>query len=54
MLGADNVYKIKLRQSGYRLVYRVLDDVVVVTVIAVGKRERNEAYKKALKRLDAE
>ena len=54
VLGSDNVYKIKLRQSGYRLVYQVLDDVVVVTVLAVGKRERNEAYKKALKRLDAE
>ena len=54
VLGADNVYKIKLRQSGYRLVYQVLDDVVVVTVLAVGKRERNEAYKKALKRLDVE
>ena len=54
VLGADNVYKIKLRQSGYRLVYQVLDDVVVVTVLAVGKRERNEAYKKALKRLNAE
>ena len=54
VLGVDNVYKIKLRQSGYRLVYQVLDDVVVVTVLAVGKRERNEAYKKALKRLDAE
>ena len=54
VLGSDNVYKIKLRQSGYRLVYQVLDDVVVFTVLAVGKRERNEAYKKALKRLDAE
>lgn len=31
VLGADNVYKIKLRQSGYRLVYQVLDDVVFVS-----------------------
>lgn len=54
VLGAENVYKIKLRQSGYRLVYQVNDDVVVVTVLAIGKRERNEAYKKAIKRLDAE
>ncbi|MCW8108980.1 type II toxin-antitoxin system RelE/ParE family toxin [Alteromonas ponticola] len=51
--GADNVYKVKLRQSGYRLVYQVKDEVIIVTVLAVGKRERNEAYKKALKRLDA-
>ena len=53
-MGAENVYKIKLRQSGYRLVYQVRDDIVIVTVLAVGKRERNEAYKKALKRLDAD
>ena len=44
-------YKIKLRAAGFRLVYQVKDDVVVVEVIAVGKRERNEAYKAAAKRL---
>ena len=49
--GADNLYKIKLRQSGYRLVYEVQDDVVIVTVLAVGKRERNEVYKNAIKRV---
>ena len=43
--GGDNLYKIKLRQSGYRLVYKVEDDVVVVTVFAVGKRERGEVYR---------
>lgn len=42
--GGDNLYKIKLRQSGYRLVYKVEDDVVVVTVLAVGKRARGEVY----------
>ncbi|MGB5444285.1 MAG: type II toxin-antitoxin system RelE/ParE family toxin [Psychromonas sp.] len=50
--GSDNIYKIKLRQSGYRLVYQVKDDVVIVIVLAVGKRERNEVYKKATKRLN--
>ena len=49
--GADSLYKIKLRQSGYRLVYEVQDDVVIVTVLAVGKRERNEVYKNAIKRV---
>ena len=49
--GADNMYKIKLRQSGYRLVYKVEDDIVIVTVLAVGKRERSDVYNKALKRL---
>ena len=45
-------YKIKLLKAGYRLVYRVDDDRIVVIVIAVGKRERNEAYKTAAGRLD--
>lgn len=39
-----NCYKIKLRQSGYRLVYYVDNAKVTVTVIAVGKRNKNEIY----------
>ena len=35
-------YKIKLRSDGYRLIYRVEDDVVVVLVIAVGRRDRKK------------
>ena len=50
--GADHMYKIKLRQSGYRLVYKVEDDIIVVTVLAVGKRERSSVYHNAMKRLD--
>lgn len=49
--GADNLYKIKLRQSGYRLVYKVEDDVIIVTVLAVGKREHSDVYKKAMHRI---
>lgn len=49
--GAKNLYKIKLRQAGYRLVYSVDDGIVTVTVIAVGKRDRNEVYEIALSRL---
>lgn len=44
-------YKIKLRQAGYRLVYRVDDDTVFVTVIAVGKRDKNAVYDTASIRL---
>ncbi|KJV05769.1 type II toxin-antitoxin system RelE family toxin [Methylocucumis oryzae] len=47
-----NLYKIKLRQQGYRLVYSVADEIITVTVIAVGKRDRNEVYDIALSRLD--
>lgn len=49
--GATNVYKIKLRQAGYRLVYSVEDKTITVTVIAIGKRDRNEIYDVALSRL---
>lgn len=43
-------YKIKLRTAGYRLVYRVEDDRLVVLVVAVGKRERGAVYRSARKR----
>ncbi len=46
-----NCYKIKLRSIGYRLVYEVIDNRLVVTVIAVGKRELKRVYGKATKRL---
>ena len=43
--GMPDCYKIKLRAAGYRLVYRVEDDVVTVVVVAVGRRDRNLVYK---------
>jgi mRNA interferase RelE/StbE len=51
--GAKERYKIKLRSSGFRLVYEVRDHELVVVVIAVGKRERNEVYKAADQRSTA-
>jgi mRNA interferase RelE/StbE len=42
-----NRYKIKLRGVGYRLVYEVRDNELIVVVIAVGKRERSEVYRLA-------
>ena len=42
--GMKNCYKIKLRRMGFRLVYRVDDDVVYVTVLAVGKRDKLAVY----------
>ena len=49
--GMPDCYKIKLKQAGYRLIYRVDDSVVFVTVIAIGRRDRDQAYDKAGKRL---
>ncbi|AYN17550.1 type II toxin-antitoxin system mRNA interferase toxin, RelE/StbE family [Pseudomonas monteilii] len=45
-------YKIKLRSSGYRLVYQVIGQEIVVFVVAVDRRERDQAYKKAAERLE--
>lgn len=45
--GSKNRYKIKLRSIGYRLVYEVIEQEVVVLVVAVGRREDNQVYKAA-------
>lgn len=44
-------YKIKLRSAGYRLIYQVIDQEIVVFVVAVDKRENEAAYRKAQERL---
>ena len=49
--GMKDCYKIKLKAAGYRLVYRVEDDIVYVTVISVGKRERLHVYRNAQNRI---
>lgn len=48
--GAANRYKIKLRSAGYRLVYEVRDTELIVSVVAVGRRDRNQAYRAAAQR----
>lgn len=49
--GMADCYKIKLKGAGYRLVYRVEDDQLFVTVIAVGKRDKNQVYEAAQGRI---
>ena len=39
-------YKIKLRSVGYRLVYQVVDEALLVEVITVGRRD-SKIYEKA-------
>lgn len=46
--GFDSVYKIKLRTAGFRLVYEVIDNEVVVYVLFIGKRDKNTVYKKLI------
>ena len=44
-------YKIKLRKQGYRLVYQVRDNTLVVLVIAVDRRDKDKVYESALARI---
>ena len=48
--GQNSRYKIKFRSVGCRLVYDVVDARLIVTVVAVGKRECNAIYKAAASR----
>jgi len=45
--GFESAYKIKLRSSGY---HEVSDERIIVTVIAIGKRNSGVVYTKALER----
>ena len=47
--GFEDHYKIKLRASGYRLVYEVINNELYILVISVGKRDKNTVYKKEKK-----
>lgn len=48
--GHPDRYKIKLKSVGYRLVYEVRDDQLIVIVVAVGRREREAVYVAAARR----
>ena len=48
-----NCYKIKLAAVGYRLVYAVEDDRLVVLVLAIDRRDKNAVYDLASGRVEA-
>lgn len=50
--GYENIYKIKLRSSGFRLAYEVKDEEIVVLVLSVGKREGNSVYENLKDRVE--
>lgn len=45
--GFEDHYKIKLKSSGYRLVYAVFEKEIKIVVIVVGKRNKNQVYLQA-------
>lgn len=49
--GIPDAYRLKLRSSGIRVVYQVLDRTLLILVLSVGGREREEAYKDAEREL---
>ncbi|MFS6817319.1 type II toxin-antitoxin system RelE family toxin [Citrobacter meridianamericanus] len=49
--GIKDCYKIKLRASGFRMVYQVIDAKLIIAVVAVGKRERSDVYNLASERM---
>ena len=38
--GYENIYKIKLKSSGYRLAYEVKEKEIIVLVLKIGKRDK--------------
>ncbi|EKZ5287316.1 type II toxin-antitoxin system RelE family toxin [Klebsiella aerogenes] len=49
--GIKDCYKIKLRASGFRLVYQFIDNQLIIAVVAVGKREHSDVYNLASERM---
>ena len=44
-------YKIKLKKQGFRLVYGVEDDALIVMVMAIDKREDGVVYRSVMARI---
>src|SRR5258708_25015455 len=44
-----NGYRLKLRSAGIRLIYLVRDGELVILVLSIGRREREKAYKDAIR-----
>lgn len=42
--GLKDCYKIKLKSLGYRLVYQVIEQRLVVYVISIGRRDATDTY----------
>lgn len=53
LAGMRDCDKIKLRSAGYRLVYQVRDQALILLAIAAGKREGSAVYEAAMARLQA-
>lgn len=50
-LDLTGYYKLYAAQKSIRIVYRIIEQKVVVEVVAIGKREDMSVYKTSLKRI---
>ena len=50
--GFTDVYKIKLRAAGYRLVYQVNNKEIFILVIVIARRDNDLVYEKMKHRLE--
>ena len=50
-LDLTGYYKTYVSKKQIRIVYKIIDNELVVYVLTIGKREEMEVYKEALKRL---
>lgn len=50
-LDLTGYYKTYVSKKQIRIVYKIIDNELVVFVVTIGKREEMEVYKEALKRL---
>ena len=51
-LDLTGYYKTYVSKKQIRIVYKIIDNELVVFVVTIGKREEMEVYKEALKRLE--
>jgi mRNA interferase RelE/StbE len=51
-LDLTGYYKTYVSKKQIRIVYKIIDNELVVYVVTIGKREEMEVYKEALKRLN--
>ena len=42
----DSLFKIKFRDAGLRLIYKVYEEEILILVVTIGRRDDGEVYKK--------
>ena len=49
-MNLTGLFKVYVAKKQVRIVYEIIDNILVVKVIAIGKRESMEVYKQAVER----